>query len=150
VPIYLPSGGKDVRKEFAPAGSTPLVPARPPPASASSPASTLVTALSKPELKNYDTGKVVFVLPKYFFMTGEFRYVRKVQFPISISIKFSDLSLLLWSLFRSVWRCGRGGGSAVRKIYCTGPWKLASTPLYNLLTSPMGAHVHKTTSGPLI
>jgi hypothetical protein len=66
--LYLPSGGKDVRKEFAPAGSTPLVSARPP-ASASSPASTLVTALSKTESKNYDTGQltqVVFFLRKYF------------------------------------------------------------------------------------
>jgi hypothetical protein len=66
MPIYLPSGEKDERKEFAPAGSTPLVPARPPPASASSPASTLVTALSKTESKNNGSGKVVFVLPKYF------------------------------------------------------------------------------------
>ncbi len=31
-----------------------------------------------------------------------------------------------------------GGGSAVRKIYCTGPWKLAITP--------ERAHVH---NGPL-
>jgi hypothetical protein len=42
------------------------------------------------------------------------------------------------------------GGSAVRNIYCTSTWKLATMPLYKLLTSPMGAHVHKTTYGPLI
>ncbi len=41
-------------------------------------------------------------------------------------------------------------GSAVRKIYYTGPWKLATIPLYNLLKPPVGAHVHKTTYGPLI
>jgi hypothetical protein len=38
------------------------------------------------------------------------------------------------------------GGGVVRKIYYTGPWKLATIPLYNLLKSPVGAHVHKTTS----
>jgi hypothetical protein len=40
------------------------------------------------------------------------------------SNKFCDLSLLHWLLFRAVKRCG-GGGSAVRKMYCTRPWKLA-------------------------
>jgi hypothetical protein len=43
-----------------------------------------------------------------------------------------------------------GGGSAVRKINCTGPWKFATIPLYNPLKPPVGAHVHKTTYGPLI
>jgi hypothetical protein len=38
----------------------------------------------------------------------------------------------------------------VGKIYCTGPLKLATIPLYNPLKSPVGAHVHKTTYGPLI
>jgi hypothetical protein len=42
------------------------------------------------------------------------------------------------------------GGIAIRKIYCTGSWKLSSVPLYNPLKSNMGAHVHKTTYGPLI
>ncbi len=64
-----------------------------------------------------------------------------------MSNKFCDLSLLHWPLFRAV--VGRGG-SAVRKIYCTVPWKLAKILLYNLLKSPVGAHVHKTTYGPLI
>ncbi len=64
----VPSGGKDARKEFAPAGSKPLDAARPPD-SASSPASTLVTALSKSESKNYGSGKVVFVRSKYFLCT---------------------------------------------------------------------------------
>jgi hypothetical protein len=45
---------------------------------------------------------------------------------------------------------GGGGGSAVEKKYCTGPCKLATIPLYNLLRSPVGAHVHKTTYGPLV
>jgi hypothetical protein len=45
---------------------------------------------------------------------------------------------------------GQGGGSMVRKIYCTGPWKLATILLYNSLKSPVVAHVHKTTYGPLI
>ncbi len=47
---------------------------------------------------------------------------------------------------------GGGGeeGSAVGKIYGTGPWKLATISLYNPLKSPMGAHVYKTTYGPLI
>jgi hypothetical protein len=38
------------------------------------------------------------------------------------------------------WEGGGAGsaGSAVRKIYCTGPWKLATIPLYNLLKSPKG------------
>jgi hypothetical protein len=38
------------------------------------------------------------------------------------------------------------GGSAVRKIYCAGPRKLATIPLYNTLKSP----VHKNTYGPVI
>ncbi len=38
----------------------------------------------------------------------------------------------------------------LRKIYCTGPWKLAKIPLRNPLMSPSGAHVHKTTFVPLI
>ncbi len=38
----------------------------------------------------------------------------------------------------------------VRKIYYTGPWKLATIPLYNLLKSPVGALVHKITYGSLI
>jgi hypothetical protein len=42
-----------------------------------------------------------------------------------------------------------GGGSVVRKMYCTGPWKLALIPLYNPLKSPVGAHVHKITYGSL-
>jgi hypothetical protein len=42
-----------------------------------------------------------------------------------------------------------GGGSRVRKIYCTGLWKLATIQLYNLLKSPVGAHIH-TIYGPLI
>jgi hypothetical protein len=54
-----------------------------------------------------------------------------------ISNKFCDLSLLHWPLFRAVQRCGGGGGgSAIRKIYCTG-----RVPR---------AHVHKTTYGHLI
>ncbi len=32
---------------------------------------------------------------------------------------------------------GGGDGSAVRKIYCTGPSKLATIPLYNPLKSPV-------------
>jgi hypothetical protein len=55
-----------------------------------------------------------------------------------------------WPLFRAEERCGGGGGSAVRKIYCTGPWKLATIQLYNPLKPPEGVHVHKTTYGPLI
>jgi hypothetical protein len=55
-----------------------------------------------------------------------------------------------WPLFRAEERCGGGGGSAVRNIYCTGPWKLATIQLYNMLKPPEGAHVHKTTYGPLI
>ncbi len=62
----------------------------------------------------------------------------------------------LWFKFNAlatvqgVWRCGGGGGAhVVRKMYYTGPWKLALIPLYNPLKSPMGAHVHKTTYGPL-
>ncbi len=43
-----------------------------------------------------------------------------------------------------------GGGQCVRKIYCTGPWRLATIPLYNPLKSPVGAHVHKIAYGPLI
>jgi hypothetical protein len=43
---------------------------------------------------------------------------------------------------------GGGGGSAVRNIYFTGPWKLAMKSLYNPLKSPVGAHLHKTTYGP--
>ncbi len=35
-------------------------------------------------------------------------------------------------------------------MHCTGPWKLATIPLYIPLKSPKGAHVHKTTYGPLI
>ncbi len=31
----------------------------------------------------------------------------------------------------------------VRKMYCTGPWKLATIPLYNPLKSPVGVHVQK-------
>ncbi len=42
------------------------------------------------------------------------------------------------------------GDSAIRKINCTGPWKLATIPLYNPLKSPVGTHVHKTMYGPLI
>jgi hypothetical protein len=42
------------------------------------------------------------------------------------------------------------GGSAVRKFYCTKPWKLATIQLYNPFKPPEGAHVHKTTYGPLI
>jgi hypothetical protein len=42
------------------------------------------------------------------------------------------------------------GCSAVRKIYCTGPWKLAVISTYNPLKSPIGVHVHKTTYGHLI
>jgi hypothetical protein len=45
---------------------------------------------------------------------------------------------------------GGGGGSAIRKIYCTGPWKLATIPLYNPLKSPLETHVNTTTSEPLI
>ncbi len=41
---------------------------------------------------------------------------------------------------------GGGGG----RIYCTGPWKLATIPLDCPLKSPVGAHVHKTTYGPMI
>jgi hypothetical protein len=41
-------------------------------------------------------------------------------------------------------------GIAIRKMYCTGPWKLATVPLYKPLKSTMGAYVHKTTYGPLI
>jgi hypothetical protein len=43
-----------------------------------------------------------------------------------------------------------GGCSAVRKIYCTVLWKLATIQLYNPLKPLEGAHVHKTTHGPLI
>jgi hypothetical protein len=43
-----------------------------------------------------------------------------------------------------------GEGSVVRKIYCTGPWKLTTIPLYKPLNSPQGAHAQKTTYGPLI
>jgi hypothetical protein len=64
-----------------------------------------------------------------------------LQFPVSN--KFFDLSLLLY-------RNGGGGGSAGRKIYWTRPWKLATIPLYNLLKSPLGAHVHKTIYEPMI
>ncbi len=53
-----------------------------------------------------------------------------------------------WPLFRAEERCG--GGSAVRKIYCTGPWKLATIQLYDPFKPPKGAHVHKTTYEPLI
>jgi hypothetical protein len=77
----VPSGGKDARKEFAPAGSTPLDAARPP-ASASSPPSTLVTALSKTESKNYGTGQVVFVLPKYFYVPYRSIPLYTLQFPV--------------------------------------------------------------------
>ncbi len=38
----------------------------------------------------------------------------------------------------------------VRKIYCIGPSKLATIPLYNPLKSHVGVHVHKITYGPLI
>ncbi len=45
----------------------------------------------------------------------------------------------------------KGGGSSLRKIYCTGAWKLATIPLSNPLKSPMGAHFHKNNlAGPLI
>ncbi len=38
----------------------------------------------------------------------------------------------------------------LRKIYCTGSWKLARIPFHNPLMSPSGALVHKTTFVPLI
>jgi hypothetical protein len=65
-----------------------------------------------------------------------------------ISNKFCDLSLLHWLLFRGViemWGC-----SVVRKMYCTGPSKLATIPLYNPIKSHVGVHVHKITYGPLL
>ncbi len=70
--------------------------------------------------------------------TGAFLYVH-YSF-LLISAKFCDLSLR-----RCSGRCRDmgGGSSVIRKIYCTGPWKLATIPLYNSLKSPLGAHVHK-------
>ncbi len=56
-----------------------------------------------------------------------------------VSNKFFDLSIEMG-----------GGNSAVRKIYCTGPWKLSTIPLYISLKSPLGAHVHKAIYEPLI
>jgi hypothetical protein len=56
-----------------------------------------------------------------------------------ISNEFCDLSLLHWPLFSvqgGIEMCG-GGGSAVRKMYCTGPWKLAMIPIYSPLMSPV-------------
>ncbi len=41
---------------------------------------------------------------------------------------------------------GSGGGGQCSKQNLL----LAMIPLYNLLKSPVGAHVHKTTYGPLI
>jgi hypothetical protein len=49
-----------------------------------------------------------------------------------------------------MWVRGEGGGGAVRKIYCTGSWKIATILLYNSLKSTVGAHVHKNTYVPLI
>ncbi len=59
-------------------------------------------------------------------------------------IKFTALANVQGSV--EMW----GGGGQCGKIYCTVPKKLAMIPLYNPLKSPVGAHVHKTTYGPLI
>jgi hypothetical protein len=48
-----------------------------------------------------------------------------------------------------MWEGGRQCGKKYL-LYWSLEWKLATMPLYKLLTSPMGAHVHKTTYGPLI
>ncbi len=107
---------------------------------------SLVAPLHAPaELKGRDDIPLLLGCKKWFLCTGAFLYIR-LSF-LLINNMFCGLSLLHWSLFRVVKRCG-GGGSVVRKIYCIGPWKLAPIVLYNPLKSPMGAHVHKTTYGP--
>jgi hypothetical protein len=57
-----------------------------------------------------------------------------------ISNKFCDLSLLHWPLLRAFIYVG-GGGSVVRKIYCTGPWKLTTILLYMPLKSPWALEI---------
>jgi hypothetical protein len=64
-----------------------------------------------------------------------FPYVRNSF--LLISNKLCDLYLLHWPLFRTVIDVGGEKGSAVRKIYFTGPLKLAMLPLYNPLKSPV-------------
>ncbi len=75
--------------------------------------------------------------------TEAFLYVR-YRFPL-ISNKFCNLGLLRWPLLRAWYRDVGEGCSAEGQ-----GWKLATIPLYNPLKSPVGAHIHITTYGPLI
>jgi hypothetical protein len=69
-----------------------------------------------------------------------------LQIPF-ISNKHCDLNLRTYHCsggyrYRDV---GGGGGQCGKQnLLNTGPWKPATIPLYNLLKSPVGAHVHKT------
>ncbi len=71
-----------------------------------------------------------------------FMYRSVLLCTLQISNKFCDLSLLHWPLFRAVYRCERGGGQCGKKIYCTGPWKLATILLNKPLKSPWALGIY--------